>query len=70
MTRLYIHSVYAAPRIMIVAAVKPSQKFTLTDARITMNSPTKPDVAGRPALAIANSIMNAANLGIVFTTPP
>ena len=35
-----------------------------------MNSPTNPDVAGSPALAIANSIMNAANFGIVLTTPP
>ena len=35
-----------------------------------MNSPTKPEVAGRPAFAIANSIMNAANFGIVLTTPP
>ena len=37
---------------------------------MTRNSPTKPDVAGRPALAIENSIMNAANLGIVLATPP
>ncbi len=35
-----------------------------------MNSPTKPLVAGRPALAIANSMKNAANFGIVLTTPP
>ena len=30
----------------------------------------KPDVAGSPALAIENSIRKAANLGMVFTTPP
>ena len=53
-----------------MAATKPSQKFTWTAARITRNSPTNPDVAGSPELAIANSIMNAANLGMVFTTPP
>src|SRR5439155_8392833 len=68
-TRLYIHSVYAAPRIMIVAAVKPSQKFTLIDARTTRNSPTNPEVAGYPELAIEKSIMKAANFGIVLTTP-
>ena len=36
-----------------------------------MNSPTNPRRrrAG-PQLAIANSIMNAANFGIVLTTPP
>jgi hypothetical protein len=54
----------------VIAAAKPSQKLTLTEARITRNSPTKPDVPGRPAFAIAKSIMNAANLGIVLTTPP
>jgi hypothetical protein len=37
---------------------------------MTMNSPTKPEVAGRPALAMANSMKKAANFGIVFTTPP
>ena len=37
---------------------------------MTMNSPTKPLVAGRPEFAMAKSIMSAANLGIVFTTPP
>ena len=35
-----------------------------------MNPPTKPLVPGRPALAIAKTIVSAANLGIVFTTPP
>ena len=35
-----------------------------------MNSPTKPLVPGRPQLAIAKSTKNAANFGIVFTTPP
>ena len=37
---------------------------------MTRNSPTNPDVAGSPALAIENSIMNAANFGIVLATPP
>jgi hypothetical protein len=35
-----------------------------------MNSPTKPLVPAGPALAIANSMKNAANTGIVLTTPP
>ena len=35
-----------------------------------MNSPTKPEVAGRPELAIANNTAKKANLGIVLTTPP
>ncbi len=35
-----------------------------------MNSPTKPEVPGRPELAIANSTTNAANHGITLTTPP
>ena len=69
-TRLYIHSVYAAPRIMIVAARKPSQKLTLIAARMTMNSPTNPLVPGRPALAIAKNIARAANVGMVLATPP
>src|SRR5487761_600285 len=69
-TRLYIHSVYAAPRINVTAAAKPSQKSAFTAARITRNSPTNPEVPGNPAFAIANSIMNAANFGIVLTTPP
>src|SRR6185312_4680718 len=38
--------------------------------RITMNSPTKPDVNGRPQLAIANSTQNAANHGITLASPP
>jgi hypothetical protein len=35
-----------------------------------MNSPTKPEVPGRPALAMANNTNNVANTGMVFTTPP
>ncbi len=37
---------------------------------MTMNSPTKPLVPGSPQLAMANSIISAANFGMVFTTPP
>ena len=69
-TRLYIQSVYAAPKISVVAARNAIQKFAFMAPMMTMNSPTKPLVAGRPQLAIANSIMNAANFGMVFTTPP
>ena len=61
---------YAAPQIRVVAAAKAIQKLAFIAPRMTMNSPTKPLVAGRPQLAIANSIMSEANFGIVFTTPP
>ncbi len=37
---------------------------------ITRNSPTKPEVAGRPEFASANSTANAAKIGMVLTTPP
>ena len=37
---------------------------------ITMNSPTKPLVAGRPLLAIENRMKNVAKRGITLTTPP
>ncbi len=69
-TRLYIHSEYAAPNTSVVAAAAAIQKSYFTAPRITMNSPTNPLVAGRPALAMANSMKNAANFGIVLTTPP
>jgi hypothetical protein len=51
-TRLTIHSVYAAPRIRVVPARTAYQKLAWKLARMTMNSPTKPEVPGRPALAI------------------
>ena len=35
-----------------------------------MNSPTNPEVAGKPLLAMENSMNSAANRGMVFTTPP
>ena len=35
-----------------------------------MNSPTKPEVPGSPALAMAKNTMKAANTGMVLTTPP
>ena len=37
---------------------------------ITRNSPTNPEVPGRPVLASANSTMKAANTGMVLITPP
>ncbi len=49
---------------------KTDQKLYLIAPTMTMNSPTKPLVAGSPQLAMANSIMNDANLGMVLTTPP
>ena len=43
---------------------------TLKLARITRNSPMKPEVPGRPELASANSTISAANLGMTLITPP
>ena len=37
---------------------------------MTMNSPTNPDVPGRPTLAIANSTVKVAKRGITPATPP
>jgi hypothetical protein len=53
-----------------LAAANATQKLNLTAPRITMNSPTKPEVAGSPALAMENSMNSAANFGMVLTTPP
>src|SRR5260364_190628 len=69
-TRLYILNVYAALRISVNAASRPIQKLNRTAARITINSPTKPEVPGSPQFAIENSSDNAANFGITLTTPP
>ncbi|KAG1301904.1 hypothetical protein G6F62_015922 [Rhizopus arrhizus] len=69
-TRLTIHSEYEAPRIRAVAANRPIQKLCSTAPMITMNSPTKPLVAGRPLLAIENRMKNVAKRGITLTTPP
>jgi hypothetical protein len=54
----------------VSAARNAYQKFALNAARITRNSPTNPDVPGKPALARANSTMNAPNTGMVLITPP
>ena len=54
----------------MVAARNAYQKSARKLDRITRNSPTKPDVPGRPALAIANSTAKAAKTGMVLTTPP
>ena len=54
----------------VEAAAKAYQKLTLIAPNMTMNSPTKPLVPGKPLLAMANSMKKAANTGIVLTTPP
>ena len=47
-TRLTSHSVYAAPRISVIAGRKRTRSCALNAARITRNSPTKPTCrAGR-----------------------
>ena len=53
-----------------LAAAKATQKLNLTAPRMTMNSPTNPEVAGRPELAMAKKTNSAANFGMVCTTPP
>ncbi len=54
----------------VEAARKAIQGFAWKLARITRNSPTKPDVPGNPELAMANSTKNAAKTGIRLVTPP
>jgi len=54
----------------VVPARNAIQKLNFIAPTITMNSPTKPEVAGSPQFAMAKSIISAANFGMVFTTPP
>ncbi|MNS66001.1 hypothetical protein D3C72_991950 [compost metagenome] len=56
--------------IRVVAAPRAIHGFRWNAARMTMNSPTKPLVPGRPALAMKNSMAKVANHGITLTTPP
>ena len=69
-TLFTIHNVYAAPTIKIIAAKKAYQKFAWSEPKITINSPTKPEVPGRPAFARANKTANPVNFGIELITPP
>src|SRR5262245_35900768 len=62
-------SVYAAPRIKVVAAKNASHALAWKLAMMTKNSPTNPDVPGKPAFASANSTISAANFGILLITP-
>ena len=48
-------------------AIKP---LALKAAKITVSSPTKPDVHGSAAFASAKNTIRVANLGIVVTIPP
>ena len=54
----------------VVAAINAIQKPALKELKMTMNSPTKPDVPGKPAFAIAKNTISAAKVGMVLTTPP
>ena len=56
--------------IKVIEAKNANQKLACKAPRITINSPTKPEVPGRPAFAIANRTAKPVNLGIEFTTPP
>ena len=69
-TRLTIHNVYAAPSTSVIAAANATSGWCWKLARMTMNSPTNPDVPGRPAFAMAKNTKKAPNQGITFTTPP
>ena len=54
----------------VVAARKVYQKLTLMVPMITMNSPTKPLVPGRPTLPMVKSMKVAAYHGMRVTSPP
>ncbi len=54
----------------MVEASAPIQKLNLIAPMSTMNSPTKPEVPGKPTFAIENSIAKTANCGITLATPP
>ena len=60
---------YTAPIIRVIAAKNAIQKLILKLAKITVNSPTNPDVPGIAALASAKNTIKVANFGMELTTP-
>ena len=63
-TLLISHSEYAAPIIRVIAAKNATQRLILKLAKMTVNSPTNPDVPGRPAFDKRKNIIIAEKSGI------
>ena len=68
-TLLINHKEYTAPMIRVIAAKNATQRLVLKLAKITVNSPTNPDVPGIAALASAKNTIKVANFGMELTTP-
>ena len=68
-TVLPILSEYVADRSSEVAARKPNKKLEPNDDVITRNSPTKPEVPGKPEFAIRKKIIIKEKIGINLETP-
>ena len=68
-TVLPILSEYDAERSSEVAARRPNKKLDPKDEVITRNSPTKPDVPGKPEFAIRKKIIIKEKIGINLETP-
>ena len=54
------------PNVATVATAVLILKVPISDR----NSPTKPEVPGRPTLASVNTMNTAANSGMRLTSPP
>ena len=68
-TLLINHKEYTAPIITVIEAKNATQRLILKLAKITVNSPTNPDVPGIAALASAKNTIKVANFGMELTTP-
>ena len=68
-TLLTNHNEYTAPIITVIEAKNAIQRLILKLAKITVNSPTNPDVPGIAALASAKNTIKVANFGMELTTP-
>ena len=53
-----------------VVAKKATQVLAWNAPSSDRNSPTKPEVPGRPTLAIVKTMKVKAKSGMVFTSPP
>ena len=68
-TLLTNHKEYTAPMIRVIAAKNATQRLILKLAKMTVNSPTNPDVPGTAALASTKNTIKVANFGMELTTP-
>ena len=68
-TVLPILSEYDAERSSDVAARKPNKMLEPRDEVITRNSPTKPEVPGKPEFAIRKKIIIKEKIGMNLETP-